>query len=125
MGQNPSFTEKNNYDGVNTLDGSAAHPNKYELLEKRQGQIVQAIQSILRNQKADVLKRPVVGIATLVRRELQRQGGVVLNNEQEEIAFAAEYNTDTIVDELCKIVGFDDKNNYEGLKDAVDAYLSK
>lgn len=123
MEHTPSHTSNNNYDGINPLDGSPQHPNKYELMEKREEQINEAINSIFKNQKADILKRPTVGIVTLVRRELQRAGGVVLNNEQEENAFAAEYHTDAIVNELCKVVGFKDKNNYEGLKDAIDAYL--
>jgi hypothetical protein len=123
MEHNPSSTPNNNYDGINPLDGSPQHPNKYELIEKRQEQICQAVNSIFKSQKADILNRPVVGVVTLVRRELQRAGGVVLNNEQEENAFAAEYNTDAIVAELCKTVGFEDRNDYQGLKDAIDAHL--
>ena len=123
MEHNPSSTPNNNYDGINPLDGSPQHPNKYELIEKRQEQIGEAINSIFRTQKADILKRPAVGVVTLVRRELQRAGGVVLNKEQEENAFAAEYNTDAIITELCKVVGFEDRNDYKGLKDAIDAYL--
>ena len=123
MEHNPSSTPNNNYDGINPLDGSPQHPNKYELIEKRQEQIGEAINSIFRTQKLDILKRPTVGVVTLVRRELQRVGGVVLNNEQEENAFAAEYNTEAILTELSKVVGFEDRNDYQGLKDAIDAHL--
>lgn len=123
MEPNPSIIKNNDYDGVNPIDGSQKHPNKYELLEKRQEQIAQAIESVLKGQKNDVLKRPVVGIATLVRRELQQQGGVVIKNDQEQDAFDAEYHTDVIVTELAKIVGFENTTDYAGLKDAVDEYL--
>lgn len=123
MEQNSSFTPRNDYEGINPLDKTPQHPNKYELIEKRAEQIDNAINSIFKNSKDEARKRPVVGITTLVRRELQKQGGVILKSEEEENNFAAEYNTDAIVAELCKIVGYDDKNNYDGLKDAIDAYL--
>jgi hypothetical protein len=100
------------------------HPNKYELMEQRGEQIAQAINSIFKNQKEDILKRPFVGIATLVRRELQRQNGITFKNEQEEIDFSAEYNTDAIAIELGKIIKYDDIKNYPAFKDAIDAYLS-
>ena len=125
MEHNPTSTPDNNYEGTNPLDGSPQHPNKYALLEKRQEQINQAIVSVLQNQKKDVIKVPVVGVATLVRRELEKSGGVVIKNNQDQIAFDSEYNTNAIIDELCKIVGFDDNRDYKGLKDAVDAYIGK
>ncbi len=122
MEQNPSFRERNDYDGVDPRDGTPKHPNKYELIEKRKEQIDSAIVSLFQSQKEDILKRPVIGVVQLVQRELQRQGGVVLKTEKEKDDFTAEYHTWAIIPQLAKFVGYKDENDLVGLDRRIKEY---
>ncbi len=121
-GSNPSFINKNNYEGVNPLDGSQKHPNKYELIEKRHEQIDEAIRDVFKNQKKDVLKRPAIGVVSLIRKELQEKAGVTFKSQQEEDDFIAEYHTDVILDRLCDFIGFKNRDDLPGISDAIEGY---
>ncbi len=117
--------ENNDYDGVNPLDGSQKHPNKYQLMEKRAEQIDEAIDAVFKTQKADVLKRPAVGVVTLVQRELQKKSGIVIRNEEEQDAFDAEYYSGLIIDQICKFIGIDNTTDYGVLSEKIHAYCEK
>jgi hypothetical protein len=127
MNQKPfeGIIPDNNYDRVNPLDASPMHPNKYELIEKRREQIDTAIQTVFAKQKNDVLKRPAVGVVTLIQRELQKKAGAIFNSEKDSEDFSAEYNTNVIIPQLCKFVGFENETDYAGLSEAIQTYYTK
>ncbi len=118
------YSSFHNYNDTNLVDGSPQHPNKYELIEKRNEYINEAIIAVMENQKEDVLKRPAVGLIDLVTRELRKKSNYDTQDPRQQENFRKEFEQGDIRSQICRHFGVADAD-FNSLEEKINSYYSK